>query len=250
MNRRADKIFGHRLWMTPLASYVGFAAMLYGVYALVTGAASLWWVLPMLVCTFLILMGVTVGMHRLFCHRAFETTPFWHEVLIYLGTIAFYGSTIQWPAMHMSHHLFADTEKDPHYTGWRYLFWKKNRPTEFNSRVLRRLWQDPSHRFAHNYYVLFPLVTIAVLGLISPWALIFCYLIPLGWLHLVGSFHQVFAHGRDGAKDLPLMEVLMFTGGEWLHRYHHDWPKAVRFGKLDLGYFFIKLISVDRRQGA
>lgn len=240
---RADRLFNHRLIMTPLASYVGLAGMVVGGYALVTGVVSGWWLLPTLLFTFLILMGITVGMHRLFCHRAFKTSRFWHTVLAYLGTVAIYGSSVQWPAMHASHHQFADTPKDPHYAGWRYLFWKKNNPTVFNRRVLARLYRDPLHRFLHKYYVLVVAATVGGLWLISPWALVFCYLIPLGWLHLVGSFHQVYAHGSEGARDLPWMEWLMFTGGEWDHGHHHQRPKDRRFGKWDAGYHFIRLIQ-------
>ncbi len=228
--------------MTPIASYIGYAAMGYGAWALITGAASIWWILPMLFFSFWMLMGITVGMHRLFCHMAFKTSRFWHWVFGILGTAAFYGSSIQWPAMHMSHHLFSDTEKDPHYTGWRYLFWKKNNPTIMNRRVLTRLRRDPMHAFLHGYYVLIPATIILGLSLISWQALVFCYLIPLGWLHFVGSAHQVFAHGGDGAKDQEWLEYALFTGGEWLHRHHHDMPKDIRFGPSDAGYHLIKLI--------
>lgn len=240
---RADKIFGHRLLMTPIASYVGFAAMVYGAFALATGAASLWWILPMLFFTFWMLMGVTVGMHRLFCHRAFKASTFWHVVFGYLGTLAVYGSTVQWCAMHFTHHQFSDTDKDPHYAGWEYLFWKKNRPTTFNRRVLSRLYRNPMHRFLHKYYSLIVAGTVAFLLLGGGLhALVFLYLIPMGYLHFVGSMHQVFAHDSSGPLDQPLLELVQFTGGEWSHKHHHDWPKDPKFGRLDAGWHVIRLI--------
>jgi stearoyl-CoA desaturase (delta-9 desaturase) len=242
--KRPDRIFGHRLIMTPIASYVGFGAMLYGAFALVTGAANLLWVLPMLFFSFWMLMGITVGMHRLFCHQAFKTSKFWKWVLGIFGTLAIYGSSIQWPAMHMSHHEFSDTPKDPHYTGWEYLFWKKNRPTVFNRRVLVRLRRDPMHAFLHSYYALIPLTVIVGLSLISLNALLFCYLIPLGWLHFVGSAHQVFAHGKSGPRDQEWLEYVLPTGGEWLHGHHHEQPKDIRFGPSDIGYHLIRAIRV------
>lgn len=240
--KRPDRIFGHRLLMTPVASYIGLAAMAYGTHALITGVASLWWLAPMLFFTFWMLMGVTVGMHRLFCHQAFKTSWFWQWMLGIFGTLAIYGSTIQWPSMHMSHHQFSDTDRDPHYTGWQYLFWKKNRPTTFNRRVLVRLRKDPMHAFLHDYYVLIPLAATIGLSLISLNALVFCYLIPLGWLHLVGSAHQVFAH-KDGPRDQEWLEYILPTGGEWLHRHHHDAPKDIKFGRSDIGYHLIRAIA-------
>jgi fatty-acid desaturase len=212
----------------------------------VSDDVSKWWWAVALVGTFLILMGVTVGMHRLFCHMAFRTSTFWHVVLGWLGTMAIYGSTVQWPAMHASHHKFADTDKDPHYTGWRYLFWKKNNPTAFHRRTLVRLYRDPMHRFLHCYYALVVLTTMGVMCAISPWLLLFGYLMPLGWLHLVGSFHQVFAHDSSGPRDQRWLEFVLFTGGEWLHGHHHDWPRDIRFGPSDAGYWFIRLIARKR----
>jgi len=243
---RLDRLFNHRLLMTPVASYAGLAALIYAGWVVTTGVVSPWWLVLQVLSTFLILMGVTVGLHRLFCHRAFRASRLWHGILAYLGTLAIYGSTVQWPAMHASHHQFADTDRDPHYTGWRYLFWKSNRPTTFNRRVLTRLYRDPLHRFLHRYYVLVVGGTVVGLWLISPWVLLFGYLAPLGWLHLVGSLHQVYAHGAKGPLDLPWAEAVAFTGGEWLHGHHHTRPKDPRFGGPDLGYRFIQLIQTRR----
>ena len=188
--------------MTQVASYAGLGAILYFPFS----GTSMWWVIPMLFCTVLLLMGITVGMHRLFCHQSFETNRFWHWVLAIFGTLAFYGSTIQWSSMHMTHHEFADTEKDPHHTGIRYLFWKKNHEIKFNLKVLRRLARDPMHMFLHRYYVLIPITyTIALLALGGFTALMCLYLIPLGWLRLVGGFHQVLSHGKSGAKSYIIL---------------------------------------------
>lgn len=242
MLKRPDKIFGHKLWMTPVASYVGFAAMIYGAWLLISGVVSLWWIVPMVFFAFWQLMGVTVGLHRLFCHVAFRTNTFWHITLAYLGTLAIYGSSVQWAAMHASHHKYSDTDLDPHYTGWRYLFWKANRPTVFNKRVIARLYRQPLHRFLHSYYALVVGGTIALIYLINPLALLFCYLIPLGWLHFVGSAHQVFAHDKEGPRDQRWLEWVLFTGGEWLHGHHHNSQRDIRFGKSDAGFRLIQLI--------
>ena len=235
-------MLGHKLIYTPVASYVGLLGFFAAAYGLSTGV-SFGWIFCTIFFTFFLLMGVTVGMHRLFCHASFRTSRFWNVVLAYLGTLALYGSTVQWAAMHITHHRYADTDKDPHYTGLRYLLWKKNRKTEFNRKVLIRLYRQPLHRFLHRYYALVVAATVLALLLISPWALVFCYLVPLGWLHLVGSLHQVFAHGKKGPRNLPLLEVLLFTGGEWLHQEHHNHPRNTSFGRLDAGRYFIRLIS-------
>jgi stearoyl-CoA desaturase (delta-9 desaturase) len=240
---RIDRIFGHRLIMTPIASYVGLAALIYSGWALLAGYLSAWWLIALVIGTLSLLFGITVGMHRLFCHASFRTSSFWHAVLAWLATLAIYGSTVQWPAMHATHHKFSDTDRDPHYTGWRYLFWKKNRPTVFNKRVLVRLYRQPLHRFLHKYYLVVIAVSVAVLWLIDWRLLVVGYLAPLGWLHFVGSAHQVFAHGKEGPLDQRWLEWVLLTGGEWLHKWHHDHPRDPHFGKSDLGWRFIQLIQ-------
>jgi len=228
--------------LTPLASYVGLVAMLAVAWDILNGTSNVSLVALLVTNTFLILMGITVGAHRLFCHRSFKTSALWHGLLGYLATVACYGSTVQWAGMHMSHHIHSDTARDPHYTGWRYLFWKKNKPTEFHKKTIIHLYRNPLHRFLHNYYLVIVFGTALVLYLINPWVLVYGYLAPLGWLHFVGSAHQVFAHNTQGPQDQPLMELVLFTGGEWLHGHHHRRARDPRFGKWDLGYQFIRVI--------
>ena len=59
-------------------------------------------------------IGVTVGFHRLFTHRAFKTTRSVRAVLAILGSAAIEGPVIAWVADHRKHHAFSDREGDPH----------------------------------------------------------------------------------------------------------------------------------------
>jgi len=58
--------------------------------------------------------GVTIGYHRLFTHRAFETSKPMRAALAVLGSLAIEGSVIKWVADHRKHHAFTDVEGDPH----------------------------------------------------------------------------------------------------------------------------------------
>lgn len=70
-------------------------------------------------------LGVTVGFHRLFTHRAFKTRPWIRAALAILGSAAIEGPVIAWVADHRKHHAFSDREGDPHSPhvdhglGWR-----------------------------------------------------------------------------------------------------------------------------------
>ena len=59
-------------------------------------------------------LGITVGYHRLFTHRAFETSTPVRVTFAILGSMAVEGSVITWVADHRKHHAFADEDGDPH----------------------------------------------------------------------------------------------------------------------------------------
>ena len=59
-------------------------------------------------------LGITVGFHRHFTHRAFKATRALRIGLAIAGSMAFQGSIITWVADHRRHHAFTDKEGDPH----------------------------------------------------------------------------------------------------------------------------------------
>jgi stearoyl-CoA desaturase (Delta-9 desaturase) len=59
-------------------------------------------------------LGITVGFHRLFTHRSFETGPVLRAVFAIAGSMAVQGSVIEWVATHRRHHAYADEYGDPH----------------------------------------------------------------------------------------------------------------------------------------
>ena len=60
------------------------------------------------------IMGITVGFHRLFTHRAFETNRVVQFILAVLGSMAVEGPLLRWVAMHRRHHQHSDRAGDPH----------------------------------------------------------------------------------------------------------------------------------------
>ena len=63
---------------------------------------------------FVTALGVTLGYHRMFTHRAFEASRAFRAVMAVLGSMAVEGSVITWVADHRKHHAFTDIEGDPH----------------------------------------------------------------------------------------------------------------------------------------
>src|SRR5438874_2542070 len=59
-------------------------------------------------------LGVTVGYHRLFTHRSFQTFRGVRYAFAVLGQLAVEGNVVSWVANHRKHHQFADRSGDPH----------------------------------------------------------------------------------------------------------------------------------------
>src|SRR5688572_10172721 len=49
-------------------------------------------------------LGITVGFHRLFVHRSFETYTWVKFIWAILGSMAVQGSLLKWVGMHRRHH--------------------------------------------------------------------------------------------------------------------------------------------------
>ncbi|MDE3132446.1 MAG: fatty acid desaturase [Acidobacteriota bacterium] len=59
-------------------------------------------------------VGVTLGYHRMFTHRALNSSRALRATLAILGSMAVEGSVITWVADHRKHHAFTDQDGDPH----------------------------------------------------------------------------------------------------------------------------------------
>jgi len=100
--------------VTLAAVVLPFAAFAIGLVLLWNRAVSGVDVAILAAMYLLTAVGITVGYHRLFTHRAFEARPSVRYALAVLGSMAVQGSVIDWVADHRKHHAFTDAEGDPH----------------------------------------------------------------------------------------------------------------------------------------
>jgi stearoyl-CoA desaturase (Delta-9 desaturase) len=107
--------------MTRTHKTVNLIAVALPFVALVAAIALLWnraigpLELGLLVGSYVITcLGVTLGYHRMFTHRAFESSRTFRTLIAVLGSMAVEGSVITWVADHRKHHAFTDREGDPH----------------------------------------------------------------------------------------------------------------------------------------
>jgi stearoyl-CoA desaturase (delta-9 desaturase) len=269
---------------TRLATLVAVVVPFLGVVA---AGVFLWgwglgWVELVLLAVmyFLTGIGVTVGFHRLFTHRSFETNRVVQAVFAVLGSMAVQGPLLKWVAIHRRHHQHSDQDDDPHsphHHGRGILglvrgFWHAHigwffRPDSADlARYVRDLRKSRLLRWLSGLFPVWVVVGLAIPTVLG-WLLVGGWLgaiLGLVWGGLVRIFliHHVtwsinsVCHlwGRrsypcaDESRNNWLFGVLGL--GEGWHNNHHAFPTSARHGlrwwQFDLSYWLIRGLAVLR----
>jgi stearoyl-CoA desaturase (delta-9 desaturase) len=250
--------------------FLGFAAALWLTWGWGIGWLELSLLLGMYVITSL---GLTVGFHRLFTHRSFETHPILQFIFAALGSMTAQGSLFDWVALHRRHHQYSDRPGDPHsphaqgtgLLGMIRGFFHAHLGWMFGARVrdLRRYAADlhkstplcvASAMFPFWVFLglfipalLGGLLTLswtgALLGLLWGGLARMCLFHHVTWsinsvCHLWGGQpHQ----NHDHSTNNLIFGILAF--GEGWHNNHHAYPTSARHGlrwwQIDMSYWCI-----------
>ena len=222
-------------------------------------------------------IGITVGFHRLFTHKSFETNAVVRFVLAAFGSMAVQGSVLRWVAQHRRHHQHSDTEHDPHSPhnhggglfGVLHGFWHAHIGWAFKPDVvgLERYVADlkklPSVRVASALFPLWIVVGFAlpaaIGGLVTgTWdgalrGLLWGGLGRVFLVHHVTWSVNSMCHlwgsrpypEHDHSRNNVLFGILAM--GEGWHNNHHAFPTSARHGlrwwQLDFSYYFIKMMA-------
>jgi len=207
-------------------------------------------------------IGITVGYHRLFTHRAFQTYRWVRYTFAILGSMAVEGGVLRWVAEHRKHHQFSDQEGDPHspHTGEGTGFWAALRNLlhahigwMFASKAradMRKyvpdLLADRGLRVIDNLFAVWMVLSLAVPAL-AGWAIAGTWQAALtGFLwggavrifllhHVTWSINSI-CHfwGRrrfrssDESRNVWLLSLISF--GESWHNNHHAFPSSAFHG--------------------
>ena len=201
-------------------------------------------------------IGVGIGLHRFFSHRAFEAGPGVRAALGVLGSWGMQGPIERWVADHRRHHRFADRRGDPH-SPWQgdagaprsrlaglwhaHFAWMLTGEVSDPARYAADVRRDPVSRWCSDHYawlcassLLAPALAGALFGGAPEAARAFVWagclrvalLQQLTWS--VNSFGHVFGTRVPGAtsegRDQLGLALLLF--GEGLHSFHHRYPSA------------------------
>ncbi|HEY6960857.1 MAG TPA: acyl-CoA desaturase [Gaiellaceae bacterium] len=207
-------------------------------------------------------VGVTVGFHRLFTHRSFQTSQALRYVFAILGQMAVEGDVLTWVADHRKHHQYSDRFGDPHsphagygdgpvesikglwhaHTGW--LFSDAGRADR--QKYVKDLLADSGLRAIARMFL--PLVVVSLLlPALAGWALLggwYGFVTGLVWgggvriflLHHVTFSINSICHmwGRrrfastDESRNVWWLSWLSF--GESWHNNHHAFPTSAFHG--------------------
>ena len=223
-------------------------------------------------------LGITVGFHRLFTHKSFETIGVVRFALAALGSMAVQGSVLRWVAQHRRHHQHSDTELDPHspHHGGRGLFgrvrgflhahvgWAFQPDALGLDRYVTDLRKSVAVRVASALFplwIVLGLVVPAVIGglVTGSWA---GALFGLVWGGLVRVFlvhHVTWSVNSAGhlwgsrpykcddhSRNNVVLGVLAL--GEGWHNSHHAFPTSARHGlrwwQPDASYYLIRLLAL------
>jgi stearoyl-CoA desaturase (delta-9 desaturase) len=220
-------------------------------------------------------LGVTVGFHRLFTHRAFATKRPLQYALAILGMMSVQGSLSHWVADHRKHHAHTDVEGDPHsphvghesllrgmlhaHMGW--LIDSHGRASR--RRYARDIVEDPGLRRISRMFLLWVslgLLIPTVAGLIGHGGvegalrgLLWGGLVRIFFLHHITWSINSVCHflGRrrfdvdDHSTNVGWLAVLSL--GESWHHNHHAFPRSARHGlrwwEIDISAMVIRALA-------
>lgn len=132
--------------------------------------------------------SISMGMHRLYAHAAYEASRALELVLLMFSAMVCQGPAWWWAFTHICHHAETDTKNDPytvlHGFWWAHMWWVFRQDAHTEHEVIRwRLLRNPLLRFQGKYY--FAIAPLMGLGL--PTAIASMWGDPWGGL-LVGGF--------------------------------------------------------------
>jgi stearoyl-CoA desaturase (Delta-9 desaturase) len=223
-------------------------------------------------------IGIDVGFHRHFAHRAFDTHPAVRLLLAIAGSAAAQGRVIRWVSNHRRHHAYSDRPDDPHspharpgaprlgrwaglwhaHTGWIF----SHDPTNtvvFAKDILR----DPVLAQVNRYYLVWLLLGLAlpavitgvlrgtlagaVEGVLWGWALpVFLSQQAAFAVNSIGHYFGRRPFATDDESTNNPWLAIPSIGAGWQNN-HHAFPSAARtqiaWWEIDLGWLFLRALA-------
>jgi stearoyl-CoA desaturase (delta-9 desaturase) len=210
-------------------------------------------------------LAISLGYHRYFSHRTFETSRAFQALLAFVGSMAGQKGPLTWATSHRSHHETADTCDDPHsprhggffhaHLGW--VLRKESLPT--SACIAAEFSQAPEILFFNRYpNVGFGFFLIVLLGIgivlgdvarVMIWGGVLSTLLLLHTTGFINSVLHSLGSRPYGTHDdsRNLLFLLPFAIGENWHNNHHRYPgsanTALLPGQVDPAFVVLSWFS-------
>lgn len=222
-------------------------------------------------------LGLTVGYHRYFSHRAFTAPPFIAHMLLVFGAMSARGPMVSWAAMHRRHHERSDRDGDLHSPNLHgttirgrlrgllhaQLTWMIRHNYPNVAHYVPDLLKDKGlMRWNRRYYLcvavglLLPALIAGVLtaswqGVLTGflWAGVVRIFVVEQTMSAINSVCHLIGTKRFGRDDNSrnLSWAGLLTWGESHHNNHHALSNSAAFGlhwyEFDPGFWFIRALE-------
>lgn len=188
-------------------------------------------------------LGVAVGLHRYFSHKAFVANKFWQQAMLLCGMIACHGHPLFWVALHRGlHHRFADTDRDPH-SPIAHSWWTAYQGYAFDPKLVEQVplragadflrhpdWQWSVTHYHKVLYAVWLVFATLSWYFNAPWLLVGLTCAQVYGIHQealvnlvghIGGFGAYRNYLETGEHSVNRNLLGLFTWGQALHNNHH-----------------------------
>ncbi|NDH24208.1 MAG: hypothetical protein EBY49_09745, partial [Actinobacteria bacterium] len=218
-------------------------------------------------------LGITVGYHRYFSHRAFRCGRGTQFALALMGASAVQRGPLWWAAHHRHHHKHSDGPEDAHSPVqdsflWSHMLWFLS-TGNYRSRteLISDFAKFPELRFIDRFDTVVPILSYTLYFFIGYfygqaypesgvtggqtllWAGVVGTVLAYHATFTINSLVHVFGAKRyktgDESRNNPWLWWLTF--GESWHNNHHHFAASARLGfywwEVDIGWYFLKALE-------
>lgn len=159
--------------------------------------------------------------HFHFSHRTY-TDNFINYLYTLLVLVTAVGSPISFSASHRQHHLYVDSDKDPHSPAIigparvYFLFWKSQ---IINPKLIKDFARSKFQLFVHRNWAAMHFILLAGIFIINPIAVMAGVSVVVVFTFHFASMVNVLGHLHGEARNCP--EIKFIQWWAWRHKDHH-----------------------------
>jgi stearoyl-CoA desaturase (delta-9 desaturase) len=220
---------------------------------------NIFWLLISLVSYFLFyVVGEGIFLHRYFSHGAFKCKDWVAKTGSVFAALGAFGTPISYRLMHVAHHSFSDTSKDPHspsngfweaFIGWQLHDYKGT----LSLLVAKRLYAVKFYRDLELHSIKLWWLFMLLTSLID-WRVPLFIALGSSLGMLISSFTNSAGHcwgsrrfeTKDNSRNFAWLSWICWQGSGALQNNHHAYPSRIHdshaWYEFDIGKYLIPIL--------